>query len=99
MAANAQEIDKAVKKYIGVFVGLMILTAVTVGIAQIPNVSTPMAVTMALIVASIKGTLVAGYFMHLFDEKKIVYFTLAMTMLFFLVLIFFPIWTSTGHGG
>ena len=35
--------------------------------------------TVALLVATIKGSLVACYFMHLISEKKLIYAVLALT--------------------
>jgi cytochrome c oxidase subunit IV len=48
---------------------------------------------LALIVASIKGSLVACYFMHLIDEKITIYWTLIATLVAFLILIFVPLST------
>ena len=46
-----------------------------------------MAVTVALLVATIKGSLVACYFMHLISEKKLIYAVLALTVVFFIALL------------
>ena len=54
---------------------------------------------LRMIVASIKGTLVAGYFMHLLDEKFTIYWILALTMLFFAVLMLLPAATVSDHTG
>ena len=66
---NVEEVRKHVKVYLIVFAALGVLTLVTVGIAYIDMSIVP-AVILALIVASVKGTLVASYFMHLISEKK-----------------------------
>ena len=70
------DIDKQVKIYITVFVALMALTIVTVAVSYL-HLSTPMAIAVALFVATIKGSLVACYFMHLISEKKLIYAVLA----------------------
>jgi caa(3)-type oxidase subunit IV len=58
----------------------------------------PVAVTVALIVATIKGSLVACYFMHLISEKKLIYAVLAVTVVFFAVLLALPVFThSNGY--
>jgi caa(3)-type oxidase subunit IV len=49
------------------------------------------AIIVALIIASIKGSLVASYFMHLISEKKLIFAALGLTVIFFLALIFIPI--------
>jgi cytochrome c oxidase subunit 4 len=55
-----------------------------------------MAVTIAvaLFIASIKAFLVAGYFMHLLSEKKMIYSMLAITVVFFFALGTLTIWSS-----
>jgi len=55
-------------------------------------------VTVALIVAIIKGSLVACYFMHLISEKKLIYAVLAVTAFFFAALMALPSFTvSDGY--
>ena len=94
---HAADIDKHIKVYISVFVALMVLTLVTVGISRI-HLPVPIAVTVALVVATIKGSLVACYFMHLISEKKLILAVLALTVVFFIVLLALPILThSNGY--
>ena len=89
---HAVDIDKHVKVYIAVFVTLMILTIVTVAISRL-HLSVPIAVTIALFVAIVKGSLVAAYFMHLVAEKKLILAVLALTVAFFVVLLAIPVLT------
>ena len=86
---HAVDIDKHVRVYITVFVALMVMTIVTVAISRL-HLSVPIAVTVALLVAIIKGSLVACYFMHLISEKKLIYAVLAVTVAFFVVLLALP---------
>ena len=88
------DIDKHVKVYITVFVALMVLTIVTVAISRL-HLSVPVAVTVALFVAIVKGSLVAGYFMHLLSEKKLIIAVLALTVAFFFVLLALPVLTHS----
>jgi cytochrome c oxidase subunit 4 len=90
------DIDKHVKVYITVFVSLMVLTIVTVVVSRF-HFPVPVAVTLALLVATIKGSLVACYFMHLISEKKLIYAVLALTALFFIALLILPVVTT--HNG
>src|SRR5262245_66443385 len=93
---HAVDIDKHVRIYITVFVALMVLTVVTVAISRFhPPVH--IAVTIALIVATVKGALVACYFMHLISEKKLIYAVLVLTVLFFIALLALPVLTV--HNG
>ena len=94
---HAVDIDKHVRIYISVFVALMILTVVTVAVSRY-HLPVPLAVTVALIVATIKGSLVACYFMHLISEKKLIYAVLVLTAVFFVALLALPIFTvSDGY--
>jgi cytochrome c oxidase subunit IV len=93
---HAIDIDHHVRIYITVFVTLMVLTIVTVAISYL-HLPIAMAVTVALIVATVKGSLVACYFMHLISEKKLIYAVLALTVVFFVVLLALP--AITHHDG
>ena len=86
---SAADIDKHVRVYITVFVALMALTVITVGVSYL-HLSVPLAVTVALLVATVKGSLVACYFMHLISEKKLIYAVLALTVVFFIALLALP---------
>jgi len=88
-ADHAHDIDRQVRIYVTVFVSLMALTIVTVAISRFhPPVA--VAVTIAMLVETIKGSLVACYFMHLISEKKLIYAVLALTVVFFVVLMVVP---------
>jgi len=94
---HAVDIDRHVRVYITVFVALMVLTIITVAVSRL-HLSVPIAVTVALLVATIKGSLVACYFMHLISEKKLIYAVLALTVVFFAVLMALPVMTvSDGY--
>ena len=49
---------------------------------------------VALVVATIKGSLVALYFMHLLHERKVIYWVLSLTVIFFIFLMFVPLLTN-----
>jgi cytochrome c oxidase subunit 4 len=89
---HAADIDRHVRIYLTVFVALMVLTIVTVAIARV-HLPTPIAVALALFVATIKGGLVACYFMHLISEKKLIIAVLALTVAFFVPLLALPLLT------
>jgi cytochrome c oxidase subunit 4 len=81
-ADHAADIDRHVRIYVTVFAALMVLTVVTVAVSYV-HLPLPMAVAVALLVATVKGSLVACYFMHLISEKKMIYLILAFTVFFF----------------
>lgn len=87
--AGAHDIDKWVKTYTLVFGALMVLTLVTVGASYL-HLSMGGTVALALFIATVKGGLVACYFMHLISERKLIYIVLAFTILFFAVLMSIP---------
>jgi cytochrome c oxidase subunit IV len=91
---HAADIDRHVRIYITVFVALMVLTIITVAISYL-HLPVAMAVTLALLVAIVKGSLVAGYFMHLVSEKKLIYAVLVLTVVFFIVLLALPVVTHS----
>jgi len=93
---DAAEIDRHVKVYITVFVALMALTIITVAISYL-HLPPAMAIAVALFVATIKGGLVACYFMHLISEKKLIYAVLLITVFKFIVLLALPVITH-GNG-
>jgi cytochrome c oxidase subunit IV len=75
----------------------MALTLITVAVSYL-HLSTPKAVAVALFVATIKGALVASYFMHLISEKKLIYAVLVLTVVFFAALMALPTLThSNGY--
>jgi len=75
---------------------LFVLTVVTVAVSYL-DVGPGMAVFIALVVAGIKGSLVAGVFMHLISEKQAVYSLLILTVIFFAILMLGPIAARSGH--
>jgi cytochrome c oxidase subunit 4 len=93
---HAAEIDRHVRVYLTVFASLMVLTLVTVGISRF-HFPVPIAVTVALLVATVKGGLVACYFKHLISEKRLIIAILALTVFFFIALVALPV--ITVHDG
>ena len=88
------EIDRHVRVYILVFVALMALTLITVAVSYL-DVSTPVAIAIALFIATIKGSLVACYFMHLISEKRLIYAVLIITGIKFVALMVLPVLTDS----
>jgi cytochrome c oxidase subunit 4 len=91
--AAHDDIRSHVKTYYMVFGALMVLTIITVGVSYL-ELATPLAITVALIVAVIKGSLVALFFMHLLHERKVIYWALMLTVIFFVFLMFVPLFTN-----
>ena len=83
---TVEEVHKHIRVYLTVFAALAVLTVITVGVAYIHMPIVP-ALIVALIVASIKAGLVAGYFMHLIGEKKLIHSTLILTLVLFIAMV------------
>lgn len=88
------DIASHVKVYVGVFIALLVGTIITVAMYFVHFESMAVTVAVALFIATIKALLVAGYFMHLFDEKKLIYTVLVATLFFFFAMGALTIWGS-----
>ena len=89
---NAHDIEATKKKYIYVFLALIVGTVITVGAYFLDIDSMALTIALALFIASVKAFLVAGFFMHLIDEKKMIYGILASTVFFFIGLMGLTLW-------
>jgi cytochrome c oxidase subunit 4 len=94
MHADAAAVKKTIRTYLMIGGALFVFTVITV-LANRVHFAVPLAITVALIIASIKGSMVAAVFMHLSHEKRWVYGSLVLTAAFFLVLMLLPILTSS----
>lgn len=93
MSSDPADIQKSVRSYMTVFAMLMVFTVITVAVSRF-SFAVPVAITVALIIAAMKGSMVGAVFMHLSHEKRWVYGTLLLTAAFFLVLLLVPLFTS-----
>jgi cytochrome c oxidase subunit IV len=76
-----------VRRYLYVFYALIFGTLVTVGASYIPFGHHAVNIAVALFIACSKALLVAGFFMHLISERKLIYGLLLFTGIFFLGLM------------
>ncbi len=90
--SSAEEIRKHLKVYYIVFASLAALTLITVAVARL-DLNIGMAVLVAMVVATIKGSLVACYFMHLISERGLIFWVLGLCAVFFAVLMILPVVT------
>ena len=99
MSGNAEETKKHIDIYMKVTGALAVLTVVTV-LASYLDVAVPLAIVIAVIIATAKGSLVVSYFMHLVEEKSpTLAIALALTVVFWLVLMLVPIMTISDTYG
>ena len=84
------------KRYWVVFAALAGLTIVTVAVSYL-HLPMTLAITLALLIATVKGGLVAAYFMHLVNEKTIIFGVLGVTVLCVAILASIPIFEAGSH--
>ena len=91
----SDDIKHHISVYKKVFLGLLILTFLTVAAAYVEFDKMWVTLLVGLFIAGVKGYLVAANFMHLNNEKKFIYGILLLTVSFFFVLLFMPLlWDS-----
>ena len=86
---SPEAVRKEVRRYLMVFGALAVLTVITVFISYLP-LPTWQAIVLGLLVATVKASLVAAFFMHLLSERKLIYAVLVLTVFFFGVMIWGP---------
>jgi cytochrome c oxidase subunit IV len=91
--AHHVDLKKHVRTYMMVFGSLMVLTIVTVAVKYL-DLSVWPAIMVALVIATVKGSLVACYFMHLISERKLILILMASTVFFFLGVLLGPVLTE-----
>ncbi len=97
---SPEEIKKHLPLYYTIGGALFAGTIITVFVASFIHFSTLfMTVTVALLIACVKGSLVGAVFMHLKGEKAVIWGTLALTFIFFVVLMALPVLTTEEGAG
>ncbi|OUW61523.1 MAG: hypothetical protein CBD58_03060 [bacterium TMED198] len=103
MSDSDHDIKKHISVYRNVFLALLFFTVLTVLVSYVEFDATERyiagAVFIGLIIASAKGYLVAAHFMHLNNEKPMINWSLILTVIFFIVLLFMPLlWDMNNMG-
>ena len=81
-----EDVQSHVKTYIRVFAALAVGTVVTV-LASYTHLGIILGIIVALLIATVKGSLVAAFFMHLSAERKMIYWVLMLTATIVVVMI------------
>jgi caa(3)-type oxidase subunit IV len=89
MHSDQEAIRKSIKTYWMIGAALFVFTGITVAVNQV-HLAIPLAITVALIIATMKGSMVASVFMHLSHEKKWIYGSLILTVIGFAILMLVP---------
>ena len=98
MHSDQESIKKSIRSYMMIGAALFVFTGITVAVNQV-HLAVPMAITVALIIATMKGSMVASVFMHLSHEKKWIYGSLILTVIGFAVLMLVPSLTMNDNIG
>ena len=91
---HSQDFNQTVRRYLYVFYALLFGTGITVLASYIPFGHRSLNIAVALFIACCKAFLVAGFFMHLISERKMIYGILIFTVIFLAGLMYLTIWST-----
>ena len=92
MHSDPAEVKKSVRTYMMVGAALLVFTGITVAANRL-HLAVPAAIAVALVIATMKGSMVASIFMHLSHEKKWIYGALVLTVIGFILVMALPSFT------
>ena len=87
---STQNLKQEIKNHLLIYIALLLLTAVNFTISRF-HLFGEQTVVGVIAIAIVQGALVAGCFMHLISEKKLIHFVLILTFIFFLGLLFLQV--------
>jgi cytochrome c oxidase subunit IV len=90
MSDHSDDVSKHIRGYLIIGGTLIIGTVLTV-LASYVDLGHHWNIVLALVIATVKASLVALFFMHLISEKQMIYTVLAFTAFFFIGLMFITI--------
>jgi cytochrome c oxidase subunit 4 len=91
---HGHDVQAEVRRYTLVFISLLVGTCLTVGAYYLHVPSVAVTIAVALFIATVKAFLVAGYFMHLISERKMIYGIMGATVFFFAGLMYLIVWST-----
>ena len=83
---NPTQTHRMLKTYLAVFGALAVLTLLTVAVSYL-HLARPGAIVIAAVIAAVKASLIALFFMHLKFEGRLIYSFLFAALALVLVLI------------
>ena len=90
MSEHTDDVSKHIRGYLIIGATLLVGTVLTVLASQM-DLGHGWNIVLALVIATVKASLVALFFMHLISEKQMIYTVLAFTAFFFIGLMFITI--------
>lgn len=91
--SNSGPVDLNVRRYIMVSASIAVAALVVVGISQLNFGNFRLNIALSLAVIGVQATLVLGFMMHLFSERKLIYAVLGFTGFFLVFLMLLTIWS------
>jgi len=92
---NHQDVKKHVRSHLIIAAAVTIGTILTIWTSQTNFGSFSLNVAMTIAIAALQAFMVAGFFMHLLSEKKMIYSFLIFTAVFFVVQMGVTIWARS----
>ncbi len=83
--------------YLKTFATLMVLTGITVG-ASLVNLGTSVNLLIALLIATIKASIVAAFFMHLATDQRFNALIFASSIVFLIIFVSFTAFDTMARG-
>lgn len=80
-----------------IFAAVACVTLLMVGTACAPLGPGALRIGLILTAAVVNASLVAGYLMHLFSERRTIYAVLLFTAIFFVALMGLSVWAQQDH--
>ena len=87
------DVSKHIRGYLIVGATLLIGTILTV-LASYLDLGHHWNIILALVIATVKASLVVLFFMHLISERQMIYIVLAFTAVFFAGLMYLTLWST-----
>jgi caa(3)-type oxidase subunit IV len=94
MSDHDHDIKSHIRTYMIIGAALFIGTILTVAVSYVDFGSHAINVAVGLIIATVKASLVALFFMHLIDDKTAIYLLLSCAFFFFVGLMGLTIWAD-----
>ena len=92
--SDHSDVSKHVRGYLIVGGTLLLGTILTV-LASYVDLGHHWNIILALVIATVKASLVMLFFMHLISERQMIYLVLAFTVFFFVGLMYLTLWSTS----
>ena len=87
------DVSRHIRGYLIVGATLLIGTILTV-LASYVELGHHWNIILALVIATVKASLVVLFFMHLISERQMIYIVMAFTVFFFVALMYLTLWST-----